>query len=78
LAKHIKEGKAELNFSEFGSYSIRRQISKLNGTANSVKAGSMPLSSYTMIHKNARLSKEDKALVIDWAERIRDSLKSNK
>ncbi|OQP60143.1 hypothetical protein A3860_34245 [Niastella vici] len=31
LANHIREGKAELNFNEFGSYALRRQISKLNG-----------------------------------------------
>src|SRR6185503_13928407 len=36
LAKHIRKGKAELNFDEFGSYSLRRQISKLNGIGNSV------------------------------------------
>jgi hypothetical protein len=30
LESHINEGKIELNFSEFGSYSIRKQISKLN------------------------------------------------
>ncbi len=28
MASHIKEGKAELNFSEFGKYSSRRQESK--------------------------------------------------
>ena len=75
LANHIKEGKAELNFSDFGSYSRRRQISKLNGVANSVKDGTMPLSSYTIIHKNARLSKENKTLLIDWATRTKDSLR---
>ena len=78
LAKHIKNGKAELNFNEFGLYSIRRQISKLNGIGNSVKDGTMPLNSYTMIHKNALLSKEDKALLIDWAARTKDSLSLNK
>jgi hypothetical protein len=78
LAKHIKNGKAELNFNEFSSYSLRRQISKLNGIGNSVKDGTMPLNSYTMIHKNARLSKEDKALLIDWAMSTKDSLSSNR
>ena len=77
-AKHINEGKAELNFSEFGSYSRRRQISKLSGIANSVKNETMPLSSYTLLHKNARLSKEEKTLLIDWVEKIKDSLRSNK
>jgi len=78
LAKHIKNGKAELNFNEFSSYSLRRQISKLNGIGNSVKDGTMPLNSYTMIHKNARLSKEDKALLIDWTMSTKDSLSSNR
>ena len=78
LARHIKNGKAELNFSEFGSYSQRRQISKLNGIANSLKDGTMPLSSYTMIHKDARLSKEDKDLLSEWATRTKDSVMVNK
>ena len=78
LAKHIKNGKAELNFNEFGSYSQRRQISKLNGIANSIKDGTMPLGSYTFLHKKARLSKEDKVLIIDWATRTKDSLSSPK
>src|SRR2546430_458063 len=29
LAKHIRDGKDEINFSEFGSYSPRRQANKL-------------------------------------------------
>ena len=78
LAKHIRQGKAELNFSEFGSYSLRRQISKLNEVANSIKDGTMPLSSYKLIHRNARLSKEDKALLIEWATDNKDSLGLNK
>src|SRR5215212_7294072 len=76
LARHIRKGKAELNFSEFGSYSSRRQISKLNGIANSIKDGSMPLPSYTMMHQETRLSNDDKALIIDWATRTKDSLRS--
>jgi hypothetical protein len=78
LANHIREGKAELNFNEFGSYSLRRQMSKLKGIGNSVRDGSMPLSSYIMLHKNARLSKEDKELIIQWATRTKDSLELNK
>ena len=74
LARHIKNGKAELNFSEFGSYSIRKQKNKLNSIANSLKDGTMPLTSYTLIHKNARLTKDENALIINWANNIKDSL----
>ena len=74
LAHHVKEGKAELNFSEFGSYTIRRQRSKLKSIASQVKDGEMPIWSYTLMHKDANLSKEEKALIIDWATKIKDSL----
>ncbi len=74
LAKHIKNGKADLNFSEFGSYSYRRQLSKLKVIENSIRDGIMPLPSYKLMHKNANLSKEDKSLIIDWAEKTKDSL----
>jgi hypothetical protein len=74
MARHIKEGKEELVFSEFGSYSLRRQISKLKSIENSIKDGTMPLTSYTFIHKNAKLSQNDKALIIDWVQKTRDGL----
>jgi hypothetical protein len=74
LARHIKNGKAELNFSEFGDYSSRKQRSKLNSIAKTIEDGTMPLSSYTLIHKNAILTKEEKALIIDWANTTKDSL----
>lgn len=77
LANHIRNGKEQLNFSHFGSYSLRRQISKLNGIANSIKDGSMPLRSYTLIHRNARLSSQDKALLFEWTTKTKDSLRLN-
>jgi hypothetical protein len=74
LANHIKHGKKDLNFSDFGSYPTRKQQSKLKAIADQIKDGEMPLSSYTLIHQNARLSKEEKSLIIDWALNAKDSL----
>jgi hypothetical protein len=74
LARHIRDGKAELNFNEFGNYSKRRHLSKLKGIYNSIKDGSMPLSSYTLLHQDAKLLKEGKALIMDWTSKTADSL----
>ena len=74
LANHIKDGKADLNFNEFANYSQRRQLSKLKATQNSIKDGSMPLPSYTLIHKNAKLSKEHRAMLLNWTAKTIDSL----
>ena len=77
MAYHIKQAKSQLNFSDFGSYSKRRQLSKLNGIANSIKDKIMPLSSYKLMHKNAHLSTNEKALLINWAQQSIDSLSEN-
>ncbi|HQS04068.1 MAG: hypothetical protein B7Y15_12695 [Bacteroidetes bacterium 24-39-8] len=67
LNKHILKAKMELNFSDFGSYSSRRQRSKLKSIASQVNDNTMPLASYTWLHKNSKFSKEAKALINDWA-----------
>lgn len=74
LEYHIKEGKKELNFSEFGGYSKRRQKSKLKSIKSQIEKNSMPLSSYTFIHRNAKLSEKDKKLLITWMAKSIDSL----
>jgi hypothetical protein len=74
LASHIKNGRSALNFSEFGSYSQRKQTSKLKAIVNSLNDGTMPLKSYTLIHADARLSKDEKTLIINWAAGQKNNL----
>ncbi len=78
MSQHISEGKKELNFDAFGTYSGRRQMSKLKSIASSVKDGSMPPSSYTLMHNEARLSNKEKELLIYWALQTKDSLETAK
>ena len=77
MAGHIKNGKAELNFSGFGGYTNRKQITKLKEMANQVKDNAMPLPSYKLLHTNARLSAADKALVVHWLMAQADTLSTN-
>jgi len=77
LGNHIDEGKAELNFSEFGNYSIRRQYRKLEEINKEVKENEMPLSSYTIIHRDAKLDETKKLLLATWVSALRDSFKAN-
>lgn len=76
MAQHIKDGKDKLNFSDFGSYTGRRQISKLKGIANQVRDDEMPIFMYKMMHKNAKLSQNEKTLLIDWMRKTADSISS--
>lgn len=68
LADHVNEGKDELNFSEFGSFKTKRKLKKLKEIVHEVEEGDMPLESYTWTHGDARLTPQEKQLLLDWAK----------
>ena len=74
LEGHIKDGKKELNFNEFGNYSSRKQRSKLDAISKQIKTNKMPLSSYTLIHGNAILTSTQKEDILNWISKTQDSL----
>ena len=76
MEHHIKEAKEDLNFSEWGNYSKRKQENKLDRIVKQIKSDEMPLASYTLIHKNARLTTVQKKEVMDWISKIKDSISS--
>jgi len=76
LNDHIKEGKRGLNFSEFASYRIGKQYRKLDEVIDEVKKGDMPLQSYTIIHTDAKLTKEEKVMLTRWADALRDTIRT--
>jgi hypothetical protein len=74
MESHITKGKSDLNFSQWGNYSKRKQGNKLNRIVKEIKDDEMPLSSYTLIHKNAILTSAQKRQVINWVEKLNDSI----
>jgi hypothetical protein len=68
LADHVNEGKRELNFSEFLTYSPKKAHHKLEEVNDMVKEGEMPLQSYTIIHQNAKLNEAQKLEIATWAD----------
>jgi len=77
LDDHVKEGKRELNFSEFAGYRIRRQYKKLEEINEMVKEDEMPLDSYRWVHRDAQLNEQQKLTLSNWVSAIRDSIKAN-
>jgi len=71
---HIKEGKEELNFSEFATYSKRKQKSKIKSILSQIKDDEMPLWSYSLIHRDAKLSAEDKKMLEEWLNEQKENL----
>ena len=74
LQYHVNEGKRELNFNEFAQYPSKKQDHKLKELIETVKEGEMPLDSYTWLHKKAKLSEQEKQILVDWAQGIRNRI----
>jgi cytochrome c551/c552 len=66
IAHHVKEGRRELNLSEW-TYSDDRIRRKLEAIAGEVKEGDMPPGYYVPMHANARLTDAQRTAIIDWA-----------
>jgi len=74
LSSHVNEGKKELNFDEFNLYPTEKKKKKLSEIAKTMKKGEMPLSSYTFIHTDAKLSGKEQQEIIDWAKSLGETL----
>lgn len=70
LNKHINNGKRHLNFSEFGTYDAKKANHKLDEIVEVIEKDEMPLGSYTLIHKDAKLNETQKKLLTDWAKSV--------
>ena len=68
LADHISEGKSHLNFSEWEDYSNREKIGLLEEIKDEVESGNMPLKSYLLIHRDAKLNSEEISALLTWAD----------
>ncbi|MFN5335496.1 MAG: heme-binding domain-containing protein [Bacteroidota bacterium] len=78
LQHHIDEGKSELNFNEFASYSPKKQDHKLEEIAEAITDEWMPLKSYKLVHSESNLSDEEKKAIIAWVNENRSTLNVSK
>ena len=76
LNDHVVDGKKHFNLNNFGNLRLAIQNHKLEECIEQVKEGEMPLESYTLIHTDAKLSENDKALITNWAQGIMDTMKA--
>lgn len=77
LAKHVEEGRQHLNLSTWSDQSARRQASKLREMVDEVESGEMPLPSYLRGHPEARLTDEERATLIAWAEEMEGQVRGS-
>ncbi len=76
LNNHINNGKRHLNFSEFANYSISTQYKKLDEIGKEVKSDGMPLTSYTIIHRDAVLNTDQKLAIENWVANSKKNMEA--
>ena len=74
LASHITDARRALNLAEFGAYPRKRQVKKLESLVDEVRDRTMPLKSYTFIHRDAKLTDAQIDALCSWAEATGDHL----
>jgi hypothetical protein len=74
LANHIDDGVDHLDLSHFGDYSEKKQGYRLDAMIDEITNRTMPLKSYTWIHRDARLSDDQVKRLADWLQAERDKL----
>ncbi len=66
IKHHINEGREHLNFSIWGTYEPKKSEHKLDECIEMLEENEMPLSSYTIMHGQAKLSVEQRSKLINF------------
>lgn len=67
VADHVIEGREELNYSDWGNFSDKRRAKKTEETYDEIADGYMPLKSYLLTHRDAKVTEEELAIIEAWA-----------
>lgn len=67
VISHVNDGRRHLNFSEWETYDRSKAVKKMKEIDEEVSINSMPLSSYTLLHPEARLSDQERTVLSNWA-----------
>lgn len=68
VARHVAEGRADLNFSQWPVFDRETRGLLLRDIDKQIEDGTMPLNSYVLGHPGARLTEEEIQMIRDWAQ----------
>jgi hypothetical protein len=74
VIRDINNGRQELNFSDWNTLDKREQVRLLGNISDEVTDEFMPLPIYTVIHRDARLSGEEKEIISRWTESMTEQI----
>jgi hypothetical protein len=76
VAHDVNDGREELNFSEWGASKEKEPGKLLGKICSEVTEGEMPMATYTLIHPQAKLTREEVQNVCRWTNSIASNVSS--
>ncbi len=70
IAHHINEGKEHLNFSEWTAYNNDQKDHIIKDLEEELEEQKMPLKSYLLIHKDAKLTQDQYNILLAWVKTL--------
>ena len=74
VADHVNHGREHFNYSEWTAYPSDDQDKFLGAMCSLAQRERMPLPSYLLIHRGAKLSADDIKTLCAWSDKMRDTL----
>jgi Haem-binding domain len=69
IANDVSDGRDEINFSLWNTYSQKRIDRKFREIAEQIEKEEMPLPIYLLMHSEANLDKSQRKVLINWANK---------
>jgi len=71
IANHVNDGKEHLNFSEWTAYNKDQKDHIIKDLEEELEEQNMPLKSYLLIHKDAKLTQDQYNILLVWVKSLK-------
>jgi len=68
IASDVHEARSKMNLSEWGGYPANKREERLEEICEQLTNGDMPDFKYMLLHRNARVTPDQRAAVCQWTE----------
>ena len=68
VIRHVSHARDNLNLTEWSLMDVEAQLYLLGEMREQIEEGNMPLDSYLLVHWNARLSDDERDMLLAWID----------
>ncbi|MDI7195642.1 heme-binding domain-containing protein [Leptospira santarosai] len=72
LYRHVREGKVELNLSDWGSLSKKEKSIKGDSILETLEEGEMPPGDYILLHPSAKITQDELQILKNWVRDLEE------